>query len=175
MREKIDEIKDVIMFGDSLIEWFRTVKYKNLGHAGDTTRDVLWYLEDYTSINGDIAVLLVGVNDLLCDFKSELIQKYYISIIKILKEKFKKILLIKLLPTDSVVINKKIIEFNKFIDEISVDNNEIYVLDMYSKYFDEAKNAIYDLYTTDGIHLSNAGYEEFSKNIDEKISYIREQ
>ena len=173
MKKEIDDTKDIIMLGDSIIEWFRRAKYKNFGHAGYTTRDVLWYLEDYTFITGEIVILMIGVNDLLCDFKSELSEKYYNEILRILDKKFNKILLIKLLPTNSVLINGGIIKFNKFIDKISQGNNKIYILDIYNNFLNKEKNIIDDLYTTDGIHLSNKGYEEFIKLLEDKINYIK--
>lgn len=174
MEHNLDNFNEIVMLGDSIIEWFLGSEYKNLGHVGYTTRDLTWYLEDHSKISGKLGILLIGVNDILSNFKKEISEKYYTETIKILQERFDKILIIKLLPTDMITINKKIILFNSFIDISYKMVKNIFILDIYNNflnYKNQEKN-IANKYTTDGIHLSNMGYELFKKLLEEKVNNI---
>ncbi|MGF6907870.1 SGNH/GDSL hydrolase family protein [Fusobacterium sp. PH5-44] len=174
MKKNLNDSTEIIMLGDSLVEWFYNVSYKNLGHAGYTTRDLMWYIEDCININGELGILLIGVNDILSNFKKEISQKYYADIIKLLEKKFINILIIKLLPTDIVTINNEIEKFNLFIDHSYRNKENIFILDIYHNFLGNInqEKIIADKYTTDGIHLSNAGYELLKKKLEEKISEI---
>lgn len=174
MKQNLDNFNEIVMLGDSLIEWFRGSEYKNLGCAGYTTRDLTWYLEDYSEISGKLGILLIGVNDILSDFEKEISEKYYTEIMKILQKRFEKILIIKLLPTDIVTINKKIKLFNSFIDFSYKEIENIFILDVYNNFlnYDNKEKNIINKYTIDGIHLSNNGYELFKKLLEEKVNNI---
>ena len=158
----------IIMLGDSLIDWNYNSPYENYGKNGYRTRDVLWLLESNQNITGDIAILLVGVNDFFTNLELENSKNYYNKIIKILNERVKKIIVISLLPTDREYINQKIKVFNEWLKEKY--SNEY--LNLYQYLIDENLE-INRIYTTDGIHLNHKGYEIFNKILDERISEIK--
>lgn len=160
-------MKKIIMLGDSIIDWNYNSPYINYGKNGFRSRDVFWLLEENTEISGDIAILLVGVNDFFTNMEMNKTIEYYEKIIFELKNRFKKLILISLLPTDRIYINKKIESFNSYLQNNYFEN----YLDINS-YLKDENSLLNRFYTTDGIHLNHAGYDIFNKKLDERIKNI---
>ena len=162
------ELEKIIMFGDSIIDWNYNSKYINYGHAGFKTRDVAWLLEEKNEIAGDVGVLLVGVNDILCGFKEEYTLEYYNKIVTILKKSFKNLVLISILPSDTPRINEKSKLLNKKLKDLYSKE----FLDIYDLFLDENK-LLADKYTVDGIHLNHDGYDLFNNSLNEAVDKIK--
>ena len=161
-------LEKIVMLGDSIIDWNYNSKYINYGHAGFKTRDVLWLLEEKPEIEGDIGILLVGVNDILCGFKEEYTLDYYSKTVDILRKRFKKLVLLSMLPSDTPRINIKSKMLNEKLKELYPEN----FFDVYNLLLND-KELLADKYTVDGIHLNNDGYDVFNKALVEIVDKIK--
>ncbi|MDH6457674.1 hypothetical protein M2102_001302 [Fusobacterium sp. PH5-7] len=161
-------LEKIVMLGDSIIDWNYNSKYINYGHAGFKTRDVLWLLEEKPEIEGDIGILLVGVNDILCGFKEEYTLDYYSKTVDILRKRFKKLVLLSMLPSDTPRINIKSKMLNEKLKELYPEN----FFDIYNLLLND-KEVLADKYTVDGIHLNNDGYDVFNKALIEIVDKIK--
>lgn len=161
-------LEKIVMLGDSIIDWNYNSKYINYGHAGFKTRDVLWLLEEKPEIEGDIGILLVGVNDILCGFKEEYTLDYYSKTVDILRKRFKKLVLLSMLPSDTPRINIKSKMLNEKLKELYPEN----FFDVYNLLLND-KELLADKYTVDGIHLNNDGYDAFNKALIEIVDKIK--
>lgn len=161
------ENKKIVMLGDSLIDWNYNSKYINFGQAGYKTRDVFWLLEEKSEINGDVGILLVGVNDILCGFEQEYTLDYYKKTVEELRKRFEKLILVSLLPSDTPRINKQSIAFNKILNDIYGKE----FLDIYDKFLDR-DGLLADKYTVDGIHLNHDGYDVLNFHLENMVDKI---
>lgn len=161
-------LEKIVMLGDSIIDWNHSSKYINYGHAGFKTRDVLWLLEEKSEIKGDIGILLVGVNDILCGFKEEYTLDYYNKTVELLKQRFKKLILLSMLPSDTPRINIKSKMLN--IKLKNLYNEDFF--DIYNLFLDGSE-LLADKYTVDGIHLNNDGYDIFNKALSKIVEKVR--
>lgn len=161
-------LEKIVMLGDSIIDWNHSSKYINYGHAGFKTRDVLWLLEEKSEIKGDIGILLVGVNDILCGFKEEYTLDYYNKTVELLKQRFKKLILLSMLPSDTPRINIKSKMLN--IKLKNLYNEDFF--DIYNLFLDGGE-LLADKYTVDGIHLNNDGYDIFNKALNEIVEKVK--
>lgn len=161
-------LEKIVMLGDSIIEWNYSREYINYGHAGFKTRDVLWLLEENPEIKGDIGILLVGVNDILCGFKEEYTLDYYNKTAEILRKRFKKLVLLSMLPSDTPRINTKSKMLN--IKLKNLYNEDFF--DIYNLFLD-IRELLADKYTVDGIHLNNDGYDVFNKALNKIVKKIK--
>lgn len=156
----------IIFLGDSITEWNSDLKNiensENYGVAGFTTTDMIWQLrgDEEEIISGERAVLMIGVNDLLNRIDKERVVSNIEDIILELKKRFSKIILISILPTDSLDLNNSI----KYINSSLKNNENVIFLDLYDLLLD--KNGVINyIYTTDGAHLNNYGYEIFNQKL----------
>lgn len=157
----------IIMLGDSIVEWNVKSIYNNYGQAGYRTRDVFWLLEEFEEkFCGDLAILMVGVNDILSGYEQDYTLQYYDKIVSVLKNKFKKILLVSMLPTDNIRVNKASILLNQKLSELY--KNDFF--DIYDKFLE--KDLIANRYTTDGIHLNHDGYDLLNSLLDNKVDKL---
>ncbi|WP_300327899.1 GDSL-type esterase/lipase family protein [Fusobacterium sp.] len=156
--------KKIVFLGDSITAWNKYPEVENYGVPGYFSRDVLWLLEENENIKGDTSVLMVGVNDILGNVSSEKIFQNILKILDILSERFKRVIVVSVLPTMYVDKNKKIRNLNFFLREqlftekLMIDNlflNSMGVLD--------------NKYSPDGVHLSPDGYRLLNKKLKEII------
>ena len=157
-------MKKIVMLGDSLIDWNYNSPYENYGKNGYRSRDVYWLLDLRKDIVGDIGVLLVGVNDFFTNMDFEKTQEYYVKIVEEMKNRFKDIILISLLPTDRKYVNEKVKTMNSWLEKNYSQN----YLNIYNCFLDDL-GEIRREYTTDGIHLNHTGYNIFNNKLDEEI------
>lgn len=156
--------KKIVFLGDSITAWNDYSGVENYGVPGYFSRDVLWLLEDNEEIKGDVAVLMIGVNDILSDVSSEKIFQNISKILDILNKRFERTIVISVLPTMYIDKNKKIKNLNFFLreqlftDKLMIDNlflNNMGVID--------------NKYSSDGVHLSPAGYQLLNKKMKEVL------
>lgn len=157
-------MKKIVMLGDSLIDWNYNSPYENYGKNGYRSRDVYWLLDLRKDIVGDIGILLVGVNDFFTNMDFEKTQEYYVKIVEEMKNRFKDIILISLLPTDRKYVNEKVKAINSWLEKNYSQN----YLNIYNCFLDEL-GEIKREYTTDGIHLNHTGYKIFNNKLDEEV------
>lgn len=157
-----------IFLGDSIIAWndyLNTIEnLENLGIPGFTTTDIIWQLknDDEEIISGNTVYLMIGVNDIMNRIPTNKIISNIDEIILKLEKRFKNIYFISLLPTDNLKLNKEV----KLINKALKDNENITFLNLY-KFFTDKDEKINYIYTTDGVHLNNYGYELFNKELGE--------
>ena len=152
--------KKIVFLGDSITAWNKYPEVENYGVPGYFSRDVLWLLEENENIKGDIAVLMIGINDILGNVSSEKIFQNIVKILDILGRRFKRVIAVSVLPTVYIDKNKKIRNLNFFLREqlftekLMIDNlflNSMGVMD--------------NKYSSDGVHLSPAGYQILNKKL----------
>jgi len=175
----------VVFIGDSItkgldVSAVANGQALNFGIGGDNTIGLLWRLTQYNTLKLSKAIVLsIGVNDLRVLNEEEIISNY------------KKIL--ELLPPDVPVIvscilpviehnpsmisvhykieNARIKNINKRLSEICKSYSHITSIDSFNLMCDETDNLRKE-YTTDGVHLSQKGYKEWSEFLKVNLSQV---
>ena len=176
-------IGDIVFLGNSITsegkDWSKRFNYpniKNRGIGGDVTEGVFARLDEIIFFKPKAVFLLIGIND-LWNTDPETPSTDYISknIIKISKKINKessstKIYIQTILPVEKEIYREKIIEINNIL-KLNEKNHPYSIIDLYSIFTD--KNGIIkkDL-TTDGIHLSEKGYDEWVKFVKPIINQL---
>lgn len=190
--KKIDFSKENYVFlGDSITDFYDLEKYYanlpvvNSGISGNQYGDLLYHLPERVYIYNPTKVfLLIGTNDIaFTDITNEELVDRIIEICdKIHKNKKNtQIYVESIYPVNKTEDNDKVdlsmvaVRENDRIKEINtllkqkVTAKKYHYVDMYSLLKDENDNLNLD-YTTDGLHISDAGYEVITKAI-KKIIY----
>lgn len=165
---------DIVFLGDSITyknDWAEfEISYliKNSGINGNKTRDIIPRLKsDVYFYKPKNVILLIGINDIANDIKAETIVKNVGNIVDELKENLPNanIYLESIYPINNrdydfyyinSITNKQLENINKKYQEMTVEK-DIQYIDMYSELVDNEK-MLKKTYTTDGLHLSRAGY-----------------
>ena len=179
------EFGDIVFLGNSLTEgggdWsakFGVDHVRNRGIAGDVTDGVLRRLDEIVYFKARAVFLLIGINDLSSihhedegdRFKyikvvpsTEYIGNNILKIAKAIHRKSPetKIYVQTLLPSRREYMKEDILEVNEWIR--SYESKGYYeVIDLFAQFVDENGDMQEDL-TTDGIHLTEKGYELWVK------------
>lgn len=150
---------DIIMLGDSLIargEWDTLLypkKVINLGHDGDTTKDVLSRLDLATDVHAQCIYLMIGINDMNSYKSLDKIFEDYVEILKELEKSSSKVIVQSILYTQMKSFNKKVKELNIKLKEYCTKNDLVYI-DL-NKALSQDESLLND-FTTDGLHLTKA-------------------
>jgi len=152
---------DILMLGDSLIargEWDTLLypkKVVNLGHDGDTTKDILSRIDIPIELKSKSIFLMVGIND-MSGYKSiDNIFDDYIKILKKLKTSTSKIVVQSILYTQMKSFNKKVKILNSKL-EIYCKEHELLFININDELSKD--ETLLDSYTTDGLHLNVKAY-----------------
>jgi lysophospholipase L1-like esterase len=157
-----------VMVGDSLSQWFPVDRlpgqqlWLNQGISGDTTSGILQRLSIFAKANADTVYLMAGVNDLKRGASDREILRNINQIIQRLKRQNPnaQIVVQSILPTRSRQIpNDRIAALNGLI-EVVAQRNGVNYLDVHQQFADRDGMLRSEL-TTDGIHLSPQGYEQW--------------
>lgn len=171
-----------VLLGDSLSMWFPNTLlpegrfWLNQGISGDTTGGILKRLFALDAVEPDAIYILAGVNDLKLKTPVNVILTNYQRICQELQQKHpnSRIVIQSLFPTSLpsqflsfTVPNAKILQLNQDLKILAEQSNIIY-LDFYSRFTDNSGNLRSEL-TTDGLHLTPAGYQvwQFALNQSE--------
>ncbi len=162
--------QNILFIGDSLTEWFDLKKYFpgvsiiNEGIAGDTTYGLIERLYPVITRFSSKTFLMIGINDVFNEFSKEDIIENQQLIIETIQthSATTKLIVQSLLPVNETMLgvpddlNKMIRHINKELKS-HCDAREVEFLNLYPAFLsgDEMKRE----YTTDGGHLSKAGYE----------------
>lgn len=173
---------DVLLVGDSItIQWgdswsrhFPDVKAVNIGIGGDKTQNVLWRL-DHGGVEGlepKRILLMIGNNNMFFvpETGAEAAAKGIQVCVQNLREKFPEaeIIVAKILPAHAPgnAFYEDIKKTNAALDPLQLERDErVKVLDLWSDFVDASGNLKLDLYTSDKIHLSPAGYAVYAKRL----------
>lgn len=165
----------VVFMGDSITEqWLRfdadffvQNKYINRGISGQTTSQMLVrFRQDVIDLQPRAVVLLAGTNDIAGNTGKVTITEIFgmiQSMAQLANGNGIKVILCSVLPVAnypwSVVRNpkQKIKELNELIKKYAHENQMDYV-DYYTPMKDQGLG-LKDEYTTDGVHLTNKGYQ----------------
>jgi lysophospholipase L1-like esterase len=163
----------VVVLGDSITQAFRIGEFipehyfLNRGIDGDTTVGVLHRLKSSVyELNPVKLFILIGTNDLPTLTNEQILQNYKDIILKIISKSSEcEIFVISILPTNSWIDrpNKRINELNIKLEALA-KKFEINYLNAFPLFCDE-KNQLRQELTTDGLHLSPAGYNILAKLI----------
>jgi lysophospholipase L1-like esterase len=155
-----------ILVGDSLSMWFPKEKlstsklWLNQGISGDTSQGILKRLSAFAETRPDVIYIMAGINDLRKGATDETILHNHRLIIHRLRQAHPKtqIVVQSILPTRLPTIsNSRIRRINYQLALIAKQEGANY-LNLYSWFTDFQGNLKEDL-TTDGLHLSQPGYE----------------
>ncbi len=168
----------ILFIGHSLIEFFDWQKRFpfhnpiNLGVAGETVEGLLSRLEHVKKAHtsADLIVLMTGLNNIAMDdldfFGS------YTKIIQTLSNAYPKarIAVNSILPTHIEEIdNRSILCANETIKTIARETGAE-LIDAYSLFIDKKGDPAKEYFLSDGVHLSDKGYEIWSGAIEKIIS-----
>lgn len=174
--------ENIVFLGDSITNRYDIEKYfpeyntVKSGIEGNRTLDIIDDLDDRVyKYNPSKIILLVGVNDLLHDDAQS--DDVYKNIVKIVNEIKKnrpnaKIYIETVLPINEELgdfhgITPRIIKLNEKLKKYGKENN-ITIINLYDKFVDK-NNYIKKKYTTDGVHVTDEGYEIITNEIKKAI------
>ena len=176
----------IVLLGDSMINYWPTEKFYdndniiNRGIPGDTTKGILNRLHQLIDLKPSVVILSTGSNDLqLIDDGIDNIVKRILKIKYLLQEAIPN-LEIYILSLTPILLEHEITNYeymvnrtNDIIDEI---NSELAlftnIIDV-NIYLKDLDGNLKLSYTRDGIHLTNEGYQVFSKVIAKNISQLK--
>ena len=161
----------VLFYGNSMTENFkpfmRDKDYLNFGISGDFSKGLIDRSESVVRQQPKQLFIMIGINDLIEKIPVNEVFANYQTLIKKFLEKCPgtKIFIQSTLPTrglnstfsSSFDINNKVIELNERLDQLCHKQNITYV-NLYSAFVDE-KNLLKESLSSDGVHLTNEGYE----------------
>lgn len=166
----------LLFIGDSLTEWFNFgkhlpgVKVINEGIAGDTSYGLLERLEGIMDTPVEKIFLMIGINDVFNGFPKEDIVENLELIIEQLQTHINgtELVVQSLLPVNESLLgnasglNKKISYINQELKE-HCSLRKLTFLDIFPFFLSGGE--MDPAYTTDGGHLSEAGYRLWAKKI----------
>lgn len=155
----------IVFIGNSITElakdWsvrFGVNGIQNRGIAGDVTEGVLARLGEIGYFKPNAVFLLIGINDIFRGKTSDFIAGNIVKIANSihLRTPYTKIYVQTILPTSSAVRIPVIAATNQLLKLYAAENNYS-VIDLHALFAD-SNDIIQTAYTTDGTHLSEAGY-----------------
>ncbi len=155
-----------ILVGDSLSMWFPKEKlptgklWLNQGISGDTSGGVVRRLRAFSTTRPNVIYIMAGINDLRQGDSNQEILRNHRRIIRSLRRSHptSQIIVQSILPTRLPAIpNSRIIQINTQLAAIAQEEKVDY-LNIYHWFTDFQGNLRPEL-TTDGLHLSQDGYD----------------
>ncbi len=149
-----------LLLGDSLTAWHDWSgllgAHLNHGVPGDTTEGLLQRLPRSLTARPERVILTIGSNDLLQQLPLENVKENYLDILNELLE-IETLIVFTIPPViDAPAVNEQIIALNHWLMEQTWKYHFHYV-DLYHA-LAGSDNTLKSEYTTDGVHLSDAGY-----------------
>lgn len=168
---------DVMFLGDSLtMLWdkegktvwdarFAPLKAANYGIGGDSTRQVIWRLEngELDNLNPKLVVLMIGTNNIYSDHNSGTDAEIVEGVAKIIglirtKSPAAKVLLLGVLPRQNAFFTSRTAALNKELSAYA-SKNKIQFIDASEKFLNAEGAIAPALFKPDLIHLSAEGYQ----------------
>ncbi len=191
-KSKLESIKEqdenIVFYGDSITEGYNVKEFYdefrvvNSGISGNKTEDLINRIDnDLYNYNPSTVIIQIGTNDIRASIKDEDIIKNLKSIINGIRKNRKNanILIESIYPINKNMYeddwnnaspdytNKHIIKINTEIKELCKKEHIKYI-DIYSSLLDDNKN-LKEVYSKDGLHLTDLGYYKVTKLIKEYL------
>ncbi len=174
---------DIVFLGDSLTDGCDVKKYYpeyssvNRGISGDTTDGLLNRLKvSAYDVEPTGVVLLIGVNDISRGVKPNELSDNYEKIITGLKENLPDTIIIwcsmTALGGKSAKYNDTVIICNQKIKLLAEKYDCVFV-DLFTPLCDADTREIREEYTVDGTHLTDAGYQVVSREVNNALYNCR--
>ncbi|CAL8138128.1 unnamed protein product [Orchesella dallaii] len=172
---------NVLFYGDSITEgwggegrptydqYYDPLGTANYGIGGDRTEHVLWRIrngEVTSNINPKVCVLKIGTNNIGTNNEADIARGVDV-ILNDLRERLPnmKILLLGVLPRNNEDLTRITSNINDIIKNRD-DGRNIRYLDMKNHFYYGGNNFATELYTSDLLHLSAAGYRKWAEVMD---------
>jgi len=154
-------------WGDKFKDKFPSMKLANRGIGGDTTRSILYRLqEDVLKLNPSAIVMLMGTNDLEIALEPEAIARNFELIYKAIKEHSKTmpVVLCKVFPSSETKKRPadKIKKINELYEAIVKNDPQFTVVDTWTLFANESGDATAKWFP-DLLHLNAEGYDKWAK------------
>ena len=174
---------DVVFLGDSLTDGCDLNKYYplyttvNRGISGDTTDGLFARLKvSACDVDPKAVVLLIGVNDISRGVKPNELSDHYEKIITGLKENLPDTIIVwcsmTALGGKSAKYNDTVIICNQKIKLLAEKHGCVFV-DLFTPLCDVETREIKEEYTVDGTHLTDAGYQVITREINNVLAEYR--
>ena len=180
--------ENIVFFGDSITSGYKIEEFYpknnviNSGISGNVTNDLLERMDDVYRYNPSKVFLLIGINDLNREKSIDEITKNIQKIINNIKanRKYTKIYIESVYPINRNVFEEKNYSFNEKINndiikelnnkiKILCKENKIQYIDVYNSLLDNDGN-LKDIYTNEGLHLSDLGYFKVTTSLNKYIN-----
>jgi len=165
-----------VIVGDSLTMWFPPDKlsknnlWLNQGISGENTTQILRRLKykDFSQTRPDRIYVMAGINDLRQGVADQTILNNHRQIMRQLRKDYPQaeIIVQSILPTRFASIADRRLRYLNQQLEIITAQEGVSFLDIYDVFLNQEGQLRREL-TTDGIHLSRAGYEAWSWSINQ--------
>ena len=174
-----------IFIGDSITEgwgenghdvwnrFFEPLKAINFGIGGDSTRQVLYRIDQgiLDGLHPKVVVLMIGTNNLYGDFNAgsnEEIADGVLACVKAVQTKCPdaKVLLLGILPRQNDYFIGRVNAINAITSK-AADGKSVYFLDMGAQFRKDEKSVKPELYKPDQLHLMPPGYELWHQTMAE--------
>lgn len=175
----------IVFLGNSLTQggkwssWFPAQRPVNRGISGDNTEGVLARLDEITISKPAKIFLMIGINDISQNYNNDYLCKNFEKIVQRIRTESPgtTVYIQSLLPVNNsfgryirlVNKEKQIKSLNQSLKKFCSKENIQYV-NLYPL-FVQKKHTLNPAYTSDGLHLNEAGYEVWANAIR---SYIEE-
>ncbi|ODN05031.1 Platelet-activating factor acetylhydrolase IB subunit beta [Orchesella cincta] len=172
---------NVLFYGDSITEgwggegkptfdqYYAPLGTANYGIGGDRTEHVWWRVQNgevTENLNPKVCVLKIGTNN-LGDNDDTSIATGVLFIVQDLRERLPnmKILLLGVLPRNNEELTRRTSNINDIIKNLD-NGRTIRYLDMKNHFYRGGNDFVTELYTSDLLHLSAAGYRKWAEVMD---------
>lgn len=191
VNNRISKENGVVFYGDSIVQGYDINKYiheindkYNCGIGGVTSETLLWICDEaVVKYKPSLVYISVGTNDLgNTNMRSPReIALNIEKLIRLVRGNLKevKIIIASTTPCDENKQGPKVGKYLRTNFNISIVNKEIKnicnryenveFIDIYSTLLDKISGNIKDIYTTDGLHLTEKGYEKITDIIKPRI------
>lgn len=173
---KVDPIakSDIVFLGNSITagtDWAKLLDMpsaRNRGISGDITFGILNRLQEIIDANPRKIFILIGTNDISRDIPDSLIVRNYKNMIQRIKAgSSAKIYFFTVLPVNQKTSFKRHsgkAEHIKWVNQEikKLASKRVKVIDLYS-HFNNGEDQLKENLTYDGLHLNDAGYQEWAK------------
>ena len=181
--KKLDKIRSlpistssIVFVGDSLTEGFPVVemfpkqKVKNCGIRGDTSKDVLARITSIAEVKPRKIFLDVGINDILRNIPLDTLFINYKHVVQIIKSNSPntQIFVQSLLPVGEKYqsFRPEIWAFNETLKNFC-HSDSITFINLFPLFYN---NGLDPYYSSDSLHLNNAGYEVWRNAIFQYVN-----
>ncbi|CAM3032191.1 GDSL-type esterase/lipase family protein [Rariglobus hedericola] len=181
---------DILFLGDSLTAlwdkegktvWdarFAPLKAANYGIGGNSTRQVIWRLEngEIDNLNPKLVVLMIGTNNIYSDHNSGTDAEITEGVAKIVglihaKAPAAKVLLLGVLPRQNAFFTNRTAALNKELSAYA-SKSKIQFIDASAKFLNAGGTITPALFKSDQVHLSTEGYTILADAIQPAVTAL---